>query len=60
MIDFFLKYILWYEFLKHLDAQRDFDKHFVKTGQVEQFLSQMCSSYPGPIIYGLQNIFEQL
>ena len=26
MIDVSLKYILWYEFLKDLDAQSDFDK----------------------------------
>ena len=29
MIDILLKYILWYEFLNDLDAQRDFDKNFV-------------------------------
>ena len=49
MIDILLKYILWYiwyEFLNDLDAQSDFDKLFVtkKTGQVESFLSLVCSS----------------
>ena len=29
MIDILLKYILWYEFLKELNAQSDFDKKFV-------------------------------
>ena len=29
MIDIFLKYILWYEFLNDLDAQSDFDKILV-------------------------------
>ena len=29
MIDILLKYILWHDFLSDLDAQRDFDKHFV-------------------------------
>ena len=29
MIDILLKYILWYEFLNDLDAQRDFDKNLV-------------------------------
>ena len=29
MIDILLKYILWYEFLNDLDAQRDFEKPFV-------------------------------
>ena len=29
MIDILLKYILWYEFLNDLDAQRDFDRKIV-------------------------------
>ena len=29
MIDILLQYILWYESLNDLDAQRDFDKDFV-------------------------------
>ena len=29
IIDILLKYILWYNFLNNLDAQRDFDKNFV-------------------------------
>ena len=29
MIDILRKYILWREFLNDLDAQSDFDKHFV-------------------------------
>ena len=29
MIDILLKYILWYDFLSDLDAQRDFDKKTV-------------------------------
>ena len=29
MTDILLKYILWYEFLIDLHAQRDFDKKFV-------------------------------
>ena len=29
MIDILLKYILWYGFLKALDALSDFDKSFV-------------------------------
>ena len=29
MIDILLKYILWYEFLKDLDAQSDFGKKIV-------------------------------
>ena len=29
MIDILHKYILWREFLNDLDAQIDFDKHFV-------------------------------
>ena len=29
MIDILLKYILWYEFLNDLAAQRDFDKKIV-------------------------------
>ena len=46
MIDILLKYILWYEFLNDLDAQSDFHKNFVKkTGQVEPFLSQVCSKH---------------
>ena len=36
MIDILLKYILWYDFLNVLDAQRDFDK---KAGKVKPFLS---------------------
>ena len=41
MIDILLKYILQYDYLNDLDAQRDFDNNFVtkKTGQVEPFLS---------------------
>ena len=40
MIDMLLKYILWYEFLKDLDAQSDFEKKCHKiAGQVEPFLS---------------------
>ena len=42
MIDILLKYILWYEFLNDLDAQRDFEKNkncHTKAGQVEPFLS---------------------
>ena len=40
MIDILLKYILWYDFLNNLDAQRDFEKNFShkKAGQVEPFL----------------------
>ena len=38
MIDILIKYILWHEFLSNLDAQRDFDNHFV-TKMVEPFLS---------------------
>ena len=40
MIYIWLKYILWYEFLKDLDAQSDFDKNFHKKArQIEPFLS---------------------
>ena len=42
MIDILLKYILWQEFLNDLDAKSDFDE---KVGQVEPFLSLVCSNY---------------
>ena len=29
VIDILLKYILWYDFLNNLDAQRDFEKNIV-------------------------------
>ena len=35
MIDILLKYILWYDFLKDLDALSDFDKKIVTKKQVE-------------------------
>ena len=35
MIDILLKYILWYEFLKYLDAQSNFYKNFVTKKQVK-------------------------
>ena len=45
MIDILLKYMLWYEFVNDLDAQSDFEKKncHKKAGQVEQFLSKVCS-----------------
>ena len=41
VIDIFLKYILWYDFLNDLDTQSDLEKYFVtkKSGQEEPFLS---------------------
>ena len=48
MIDILLKYryILFYELLNDLDAQRDFDKkkYHKKAGQVESLLYHACSS----------------
>ena len=35
MIDILLKYILRYDFLNNLDAQRDFNKNFVTKKQVK-------------------------
>ena len=35
MIDALLKYILWYEFLNDLVAQRDFNKKFVTEKRVK-------------------------
>ena len=44
MIDILLKYILWDDFLKDLEAQSDFEKKLSqKAGQVEPFLSEECS-----------------
>ena len=34
-IHILLKYILWYEFLSDLDAQKDFDKKFVRKNVVK-------------------------
>ena len=35
MIDILLKHILWYEFLRDLDAQSDFEKKFVRKNVVK-------------------------